>query len=260
MHIHIDKKRPEHVSKTIRQHDEIASDAMKVKLTNHPYLPDVVGFGHTGLEEHEFYKEIKQAQKKNCQSYKIWKQKSNQEESDHEDFQAPEASKDTDSLIQHGYSNARSAAQSKYGSAAEDMLSETSMSGEPQPSPVSTASSSGRNTPEWAKSLKREVEMLRADNKELKEMISKNFTAQETQLATMMLNNPDDSYNLDNSPAKLKYELTALSSQIMTKAKFLEIVNTFENHVKFFCSKLAIPYQRDTTQYPTIQGDPFLVP
>jgi len=66
--------------------------------------------------------------------------------------------------------------------------------------------------------------------------------------------------DLDNSPAKHMYNLALLSGSIFREDIVEEIITTMEIQVEFFCKKLSIPYAKDTTTYPHIDGDAFLGP
>jgi len=76
----------------------------------------------------------------------------------------------------------------------------------------------------------------------------------------VLLNNMGDHWNLDNSSAKQRFNLTEYSCPIFSACKFEEIRGTMETHVKYFSDLLSLEYVRDDTIYPSIQGDAFLVP
>ena len=70
----------------------------------------------------------------------------------------------------------------------------------------------------------------------------------------------DDRCNLDNSPAKQRLDLAIYSCNILSRDTLDEIRDVLETHVKFFSDLLSIEYVKDTTVYPSIQGDAFEVP
>jgi hypothetical protein len=72
VYLNIDKKRPQFVCKEIQKYDDQVPENMKVRLVNLPYEQHVVGFGHTGLQEHEYYRIIKAAKERKCMSYRKW--------------------------------------------------------------------------------------------------------------------------------------------------------------------------------------------
>jgi hypothetical protein len=72
VYLNIAKKRPQFVCKEIQKYDDQVPEKMKVRLVNLPYEPHVVGFGHIGLQEHEYYRIIKAAKERKCTSYRKW--------------------------------------------------------------------------------------------------------------------------------------------------------------------------------------------
>lgn len=70
----------------------------------------------------------------------------------------------------------------------------------------------------------------------------------------------ENSWNLDNSPAKQKFDLAVYSCSIVIADTFEEIKDILETQIEFFSNSLSLPYEKDTTVYPTIQGDAFQVP
>jgi hypothetical protein len=72
VYLNIEKKRPQFICKEIQEFDKEAPENMKVKLVNLPYEQQIIGFGHIGLQQHEFYRIIKAAKEKKCISYRKW--------------------------------------------------------------------------------------------------------------------------------------------------------------------------------------------
>ena len=70
----------------------------------------------------------------------------------------------------------------------------------------------------------------------------------------------ENNWNLDNSPAKQKFDLALYSCQIINFDTFEEVRDNLEGHLKFFSDRLHIDYVKDTTVYPSIEGDAFQVP
>ena len=70
----------------------------------------------------------------------------------------------------------------------------------------------------------------------------------------------ENSWNLDNSPAKQKFDLAVYSCHIFSVDTFEEVRDILETQVEFFSNLLLLQYVKDTTEYPTIQGDAFQVP
>ena len=76
----------------------------------------------------------------------------------------------------------------------------------------------------------------------------------------VVLDNPGNEFDLDNSPAMHRFDLALYSGPIFSQDTFNKIRTTMELHLKFFCSKLSRDYIEDDTVYPTIVGDAFKEP
>jgi hypothetical protein len=75
----------------------------------------------------------------------------------------------------------------------------------------------------------------------------------------VVLSNHHDSRNLENSPAKHRYDLVKLSGPILSENVVEEKVRkSFEIQMKYFCNKLSIPYVANSKVYPLMEGDAFL--
>jgi hypothetical protein len=77
---------------------------------------------------------------------------------------------------------------------------------------------------------------------------------------SILLNNIQDNWNLDNSPAKQRFNLTVYGCPIFSAQNFEEVRNTMETQVKYFSNQLSLDYVRDETVYPSIKGDAFQIP
>jgi hypothetical protein len=74
----------------------------------------------------------------------------------------------------------------------------------------------------------------------------------------VVLSNPHDSRNLENSPAKHRYDLVKLSGPIFNEIVFEKLRKSFEIQVKYLCNKLSRPYAENMKVYPLMEGDAFL--
>jgi len=71
--IKVAKKRAEMIEKAFAEFDSMVPDKMRIKLTNLPCEPALVGFSQgRGYERHVIYKEIKEQQRKESPSCKVW--------------------------------------------------------------------------------------------------------------------------------------------------------------------------------------------
>jgi hypothetical protein len=74
----------------------------------------------------------------------------------------------------------------------------------------------------------------------------------------VVLSNHRDSCNLENSPAKHKYDLVKLSGPIFDENVVEKLRKSFEIQVKYLCNKLSRPYVENREVYPLMEGDAFL--
>ena len=74
----------------------------------------------------------------------------------------------------------------------------------------------------------------------------------------VVLSNHRDSCNLENSPAKHKYDLVKLSGPIFGENVVEKLRKSFEIQVKYLCNKLSRPYVENREVYPLMEGDAFL--
>lgn len=71
--IKISRKRAEQIEKIFTEYDQEVPDGMRIKLTNLPCEPAMIGFGRGNeYANHVIYKEIKELQTKGDPSYKLW--------------------------------------------------------------------------------------------------------------------------------------------------------------------------------------------
>ncbi len=71
---------------------------------------------------------------------------------------------------------------------------------------------------------------------------------------------PEITRNLENSPAKHKYDLVKLSGPIFEEAVVVKLRKSFEIQVEFLCDKLGEQYTESSKIYYPIEGDAFLSP
>lgn len=72
-YIKVVEKRAEQIEKIFTEYDKEVPDGMRIKLTNLPCEPAMVGFGRGNeYANHVIYKEIKELQRKGDPSYKVW--------------------------------------------------------------------------------------------------------------------------------------------------------------------------------------------
>ena len=72
-YIKVERKRAEQVEKIFAEYDKEVLDGMRIKLTNLPCEPAMIGFGRGNeYANHVIYKEIKELQRKGDPSYKLW--------------------------------------------------------------------------------------------------------------------------------------------------------------------------------------------
>ena len=72
-YIKVAKKRAGQIEKIFADYDKEVPDGMRIKLTNLPCEPAMVGFGRGNeYANHVIYKEIKELQRKGDPSYKVW--------------------------------------------------------------------------------------------------------------------------------------------------------------------------------------------
>jgi hypothetical protein len=76
----------------------------------------------------------------------------------------------------------------------------------------------------------------------------------------VVLSDHRSSWNVANSPAKHRFDLTLYSGPIFGESTFNKVRTTMEIHVEFLCNKLSLEYKEDITDYPSIAGDAFLDP
>ncbi len=69
---------------------------------------------------------------------------------------------------------------------------------------------------------------------------------------------PQDTRNLENSPAKHKYDLVKLSGPIFEEGVFAKLRKSFETQIEYLCNKLSEPYAEYSKIYPHINCDAFL--
>jgi hypothetical protein len=74
----------------------------------------------------------------------------------------------------------------------------------------------------------------------------------------VILSNHSDSCNLENSPAKHRYDLVKLSGPIFDENVVEKLRKSFEIQVKYLCIKLSRPYVENREVYPLMEGDAFL--
>jgi len=72
-YIKVQQKRAEHIEKVFLDYDNDVPDSRRIKLTNLPGEPKLVGFGAgQAYKRHAIYKEIQKLKQQGCSSYKIW--------------------------------------------------------------------------------------------------------------------------------------------------------------------------------------------
>ena len=73
-YINITKKRAGQLENAFMEYDRMVPDSMRIKLTNLPTEPAMIGFGRgNAYKKHVIYKEIKAQQQKGCSSYNEWR-------------------------------------------------------------------------------------------------------------------------------------------------------------------------------------------
>jgi len=72
-YIKVNRKRVEQIEKIFADYDQEVPESMRIKLTNLPCEPALVGFGRgKDFERHVIYKEIKKIEQEDPSNYKLW--------------------------------------------------------------------------------------------------------------------------------------------------------------------------------------------
>ena len=76
----------------------------------------------------------------------------------------------------------------------------------------------------------------------------------------VVLSNPGNTRNLENSPSKHRYDLVKLSGSIFDVNTAAKIRTSLDIEEKYWCNKLSKPYVENRKVYPLMEGDAFLSP